>query len=126
MARRLVTLPTFTREADETDWHNSADGIRYSQQVTDDALKAGVFVRGGVTPESLAALDEATEMMRLKPISIRIPERDIAEARALAEEAGVGYQLVLKRAIRAGLDTIRGQARGRTVTDRLESRNKLP
>jgi hypothetical protein len=106
MARKLVTLPRFTNEAAEADWHNSSDGVRYSEQVTDAALKAGAFVRGPVTRESLAALDEATEMMRLKPISIRIPERDLAEARALAEQAGVGYQLVLKRAIRAGLDSI--------------------
>lgn len=75
MARKLVTLPTFTSEADEADWHSSAEGIRYSEQVTDAALEAGAFVRGAVTPESLAALDEVAEMMRLKPISIRIPKR---------------------------------------------------
>ena len=38
-----------------------------------------------------------------KAISIRLPVADLERAKQIAERVGVGYQTVLKRAIRTGL-----------------------
>jgi len=38
-----------------------------------------------------------------RAISIRVPIADLERARRIAEETGVGYQTVLKQAIRDGL-----------------------
>jgi predicted DNA binding CopG/RHH family protein len=38
-----------------------------------------------------------------RPISIRIPVADLERARRIAAAVGVGYQTVLKEAIRLGL-----------------------
>jgi predicted DNA binding CopG/RHH family protein len=38
-----------------------------------------------------------------RPISIRVPIADLEHAQQIAEKAGVGYQTVLKQAIRKGL-----------------------
>jgi predicted DNA binding CopG/RHH family protein len=38
-----------------------------------------------------------------RSISIRVPIADLEQAQQIAERTGVGYQTVLKQAIRAGL-----------------------
>ncbi len=38
-----------------------------------------------------------------RAISLRVPIADLERAKQIAEETGVGYQAVLKRAIREGL-----------------------
>jgi predicted DNA binding CopG/RHH family protein len=38
-----------------------------------------------------------------RSISIRVPIADLEQARRIAERTGVGYQTVLKQAIREGL-----------------------
>ena len=46
---------------------------------------------------------EQAKKSATRSISIRIPITDLERARRVAEETGVGYQTVLKRAIRDGL-----------------------
>jgi predicted DNA binding CopG/RHH family protein len=50
-----------------------------------------------------------------RAISIRIPIADLERAARIADETGVGYQTVLKRAIRAGLQKARLSGRGAPV-----------
>jgi predicted DNA binding CopG/RHH family protein len=42
-----------------------------------------------------------------RSISIRVPIADLEQARQIAEKTGVGYQTVLKQAIREGLKRAR-------------------
>lgn len=46
---------------------------------------------------------EQAKATATRAISIRIPIADLERAKRVAEETGVGYQVVLKRAIREGL-----------------------
>ncbi len=46
---------------------------------------------------------EQAKQNATRSISIRVPIADLEEAQRIAEKAGVGYQTVLKQAIREGL-----------------------
>jgi predicted DNA binding CopG/RHH family protein len=51
----------------------------------------------------LERLMEQAKQTATRAISIRIPIADLEQAQRIAAATGVGYQAVLKRAIRAGL-----------------------
>jgi predicted DNA binding CopG/RHH family protein len=51
----------------------------------------------------LAELVEQAKAKAMKAISIRVPVADIERAQEIADKQGVGYQTVLKQAIREGL-----------------------
>jgi len=51
----------------------------------------------------LAELMEQAKEKATKAISIRVPVADIERAQEIADKQGVGYQTVLKQAIREGL-----------------------
>ena len=51
----------------------------------------------------LAELMEQAKAKATKAISIRLPIADIELAKGIAETKGIGYQSVLKQAIRKGL-----------------------
>jgi predicted DNA binding CopG/RHH family protein len=51
----------------------------------------------------LAELVEKAKAKATKAISIRLPVADLAIAKQIAAQQGVGYQTVLQRAIREGL-----------------------
>ena len=46
---------------------------------------------------------EQAKQSATRAISIRIPIADLERAKRIAEQTGVGYQTVLKRAIRQGM-----------------------
>lgn len=108
MARKPVQMPNFASEADEAEWWNSPAGVRYAEQTSEITRAAGVFLRPAapVTIQDIERLQEAARLLQLRPISIRFPEQDIADAKAIADAEGIGYQLVLKQAARAGLDAM--------------------
>jgi len=54
-------------------------------------------------PKVLERLMEQAKETATRAISIRIPIADLERAERIAGETGVGYQTVLKRAIREGL-----------------------
>ena len=58
-------------------------------------------------PKVLEQLMEQAKESATRSISIRIPITDLERARRVAEETGVGYQTVLKQAIRDGLKRVR-------------------
>lgn len=108
MARKTLEMPRFASEADEAEWWNSPAGVRYAEQTSEITQAAGVYLRpmAPVTIEDLQRLREAARLLQLRPISIRLPEQDIADAKVIADSQGIGYQLVLKQAARAGLDAM--------------------
>ncbi len=54
----------------------------------------------------LAELVEKAKANVTKAISIRLPVTDLDRAQQIAAKEGIGYQTVLKRAIRAGLKKV--------------------
>ena len=54
----------------------------------------------------LAELVERAKAKVTKAISIRLPVADLEHAQKIAAKEGIGYQTVLKRAIRAGLKRV--------------------
>jgi predicted DNA binding CopG/RHH family protein len=43
------------------------------------------------------------QVERTQQLTLRVPVNDVERARAIAKEKGIGYQTVLKQAIREGL-----------------------
>jgi hypothetical protein len=95
--------------ATEAVWHVTPEGRRRTQREFERALKRGEVLRskGSAIPPTdaklLVELVEKAKANATKAISIRVPIADLERARAIAERGGVGYQTVLKRAIREGL-----------------------
>jgi hypothetical protein len=107
---RKSSSPSKTKSAaEEADWYASPEGRRQTQREFDRALRAGTLrastglkvVR--TDPKVLQRLMEQAKENATRAISIRIPIADLERARRIAEKNSVGYQVVLKQAIRLGL-----------------------
>ena len=107
MARKLKA--DLESAAAEAAWYASQEGRRQTQREFERALKRGAILRseGSTLPlidvKVLAELVERAKENVTKAISIRLPLADLARAQRIAAKEGIGYQTVLKRAIRAGL-----------------------
>jgi hypothetical protein len=93
----------------EADWYATPAGRRQTQREFARALKEGTLVRSAGSkitksdPKMLEKLLEEARRYATRSISIRVPIADLEQAQEIAERTGVGYQTVLKEAIRAGL-----------------------
>ena len=93
----------------ETDWYASPEGRRQTQREFERALKNGTLIRSTgspipkTDPNVLVRLLEQARMNATRPVSIRLSIADIELAKSLASKQGIGYQTVLKQAIRKGL-----------------------
>ncbi len=109
MPRKSASVRRFKSEADEADWYATSEGRRQTQREFARALREGKLSRsaGLRTVETdaklLERLMEQAKEDATRAISIRVPIADLERAKRIAEETGVGYQTVLKRAIRVGL-----------------------
>ncbi|MGD1096993.1 MAG: hypothetical protein ABSB35_34015 [Bryobacteraceae bacterium] len=109
MARKSTDVPRFKSDAEEADWYATPQGRRQTQLEFARALRAGTFSRSSglkgakTDTNALERLMEQAKESATRAISIRIPIADLERAERIAEETGVGYQTVLKRAIREGL-----------------------
>jgi hypothetical protein len=94
----------------EADWYVTPQGRRQTQREFGRALKDGTLIRSAGSniaksdPGVLEQLLEEAKRNATRSISIRVPIADLEQARRIAEKTGVGYQTVLKRAIREGLN----------------------
>ena len=99
-------------EPAEAAWYASQEGRRQTQREFERALKRGTILRseGSTIPltdaKVLAELVEQAKANATKAISIRLPVADLEQAQRIAAKEGIGYQAVLKRAIRAGLKKV--------------------
>jgi predicted DNA binding CopG/RHH family protein len=96
-------MPKFKDEGAEADWWASPAGRAYLKQKSRETQASGLKPEGS---KMVASLNKK----RTIQIAIRLPETDLAKARALAERKGVGYQTLLKMFVREGL--IREARRG--------------
>lgn len=109
MPRKSTHSPSLRPEADEAGWYATPQGRRETQRQFARALKDGTLVRSSglkipkTDPAVLRQLVEQAARNATRSISIRVPIADLEEAKRIAEKAGVGYQTVLKQAIRDGL-----------------------
>lgn len=96
-------------EEQEAAWYATAEGRRQTQREFERAVASGKVIRSEgstIPPTDLSLLAELVEKAKAnatKPVSIRLPIADLERAREIAAKEGIGYQTVLKRAIRAGL-----------------------
>lgn len=109
MPRKSTKVSKFNSEADEADWYTTPEGRRQTQREFARALRAGTLSRSAglrvarTDPTLLRQLMERAKESATRAISIRVPIADLERAKQIAEKTGVGYQTVLKQAIRAGL-----------------------
>ena len=109
MPRKPTSASKIKTEAEEADWYTTPKGREQTQREFARALRAGTLVRSPglkvvrTDPKLLERLMEQAKENATRAISLRIPIADLERAKQIAEKRGVGYQVVLKRAIREGL-----------------------
>ncbi|MGA7885104.1 MAG: hypothetical protein WCA44_05130 [Acidobacteriaceae bacterium] len=112
MARKSAKTPTFRSESDEAAWYATPEGRRQTQRAFERALRNGSLGRSSgirtrkTDPNILADLIEQAKARATRPVSIRIPVVDLERAREIAAKKGIGYQSVVKEAIREGLKRV--------------------
>ncbi|MGH9449909.1 MAG: hypothetical protein ACRD11_05130 [Terriglobia bacterium] len=109
MPRKSSDARKFKSEASEADWYATPEGRRQTAREFTRALSAGKLSRSTglkitkTDPKLLERLMRQAKENASRPISIRLPVADLERAKQIAERSGLGYQTVLKRAIRKGL-----------------------
>jgi len=109
MPRKSTDVRKFKSEAEEADWYSTPEGRRHTQREFVRALRDGTLSLSAglrITKTGRKSLEQLMDLARqsaTRAISIRIPVADLERAKQIAEETGVGYQTVLKQAIREGL-----------------------
>ena len=109
MPRKSAELTKSKSETEEVDWYASPEGRRRTQREFERALKNGTLIRSGgarmprTDPKVLERLLEQAKASATRPVSIRVPVADIELAKSIASKRGIGYQTVLKQAMREGL-----------------------
>lgn len=92
--------------AEEAAWYATPQGRIQTQREYERALRSGTVLRSDDQTELLRLVEQA-KATATRAVSIRIPVADLELARAIAQTQGIGYQTVLKRAMRAGLQQAR-------------------
>lgn len=109
MPRKSTDVPKFKSEADEADWYRTPQGRRQTQREFARAIKDATLIRSHgseiakTDPKVLRQLMEQAKQNATRSISLRVPIADLEQAQRIAEKTGLGYQTVLKQAIREGL-----------------------
>ena len=111
MALRSAKLHESGAVTEEIDWYASPEGRRQTQREFEIALKDGTLTQSSgartprTSPNVLKTLLERAKARATRPVSIRLSIADIELAKHIASKRGMGYQTVLKEAIRVGLKT---------------------
>jgi predicted DNA binding CopG/RHH family protein len=109
MPRKSTDVPKFKSNAEEADWYATPQGRRQTQREFSRALTDGTLIRSTgsriakTDPKVLEQLMRQAKQNATRSISIRVPIADLEQAQRIAEKTGIGYQTVLKQAIREGL-----------------------
>jgi len=109
MPRTSTDVPKSKPGAEAVEWYATPQGRRQTQREFARALKDGTLIRSAgskiakTDPKVLQQLMEQAKQNATRAISIRVPIADLEQAQRIAEKTGVGYQAVLKQAIREGL-----------------------
>ena len=88
MPRKKLVVPAFKTEKEEARWWD-----KHRSEVEADLRAA---MRQSKTMSLSSVLAQARQKSDLRPVTIRLPSADIATARQLASEKGIGYQTYVK------------------------------
>jgi predicted DNA binding CopG/RHH family protein len=88
MPRKKLVIPSFTSEREEAAWWE-----KHRATVEADLRAA---MRGGKTVALHDVMARAGRKKELLPVTIRLASDDIATARQLADDKGIGYQTYIK------------------------------
>ena len=110
MPRKSTNVPRFKSDTEEAGWYATPEGRRQTQREFVRALRPGTLSR---VPGLKAAktdskvleqlMEQAKRKARLAPFQFAYRLPILSSAERIAKKTGVGYQTVLKRAIREGL-----------------------
>src|SRR5215831_16560284 len=109
MPRKSADRSKQPPEPEESAWYATPEGRRRTQREFTRAAREGKLKRSGglkipkTDAKLLEALMEQARRDTTRAISIRLPIGDLERAKEIAARTGVGYQTVLKEAIRDGL-----------------------
>jgi predicted DNA binding CopG/RHH family protein len=109
MLRKSTDVSKSKSSAEEAGWYATPQGRRQTQREFARAFKDGTLIRSTgskiakTDPRVLQQLMEQAKRNATRAISIRVPIADLEQAQRIAEKTGIGYQTVLKHAIREGL-----------------------
>ena len=109
MPRKSAELAESRSETEGAGWYASPEGRRQTQREFERALKNGALIRSSgvriprTNPKVFETLLEQAKANATRPVSIRVPIADIELAKSIASKQGIGYQTVLKQAMRKGL-----------------------
>ena len=109
MPRKSTDGTKVMAKAEEADWYATPQGRLQTQREFARAVKDGTLIRSTgskiakTDPNVLEQLMEEAKRNATRSISIRIPIADLEQAQRIAQRTGVGYQTVLKQAIKDGL-----------------------
>ncbi len=105
MPRKKLVIPSFKREGDEAAWWD-----KHRAEVEADLR---VAMRDSKTISLSDVLAQAKRKKNLLPVTIRLASEDIATARQLADDKGIGYQTYIKLLLHQALQKEAGrQGRG--------------
>jgi len=88
MARKKLTIPTFKTEREEAVWWD-----KHRAEVEADLR---VAMREAKTIPLSEVLSQSKRKKELLPVTIRLASEDLATARQLADDQGIGYQTYIK------------------------------
>jgi len=109
MPRKSTDVMKLKANTGEAGWYATPQGRRQTEREFARALKDGTLIRstGSKIAKSdrnvLEQLMQEAKRNATRSISIRVPIADLEQAQQIAKKTGVGYQTVLKQAIREGL-----------------------
>ena len=113
---KKTNMPPMTqaeREAERkaADWYSSPAGRKHIERVMNKGMRDGtaIIVDGSKVKlnnqATIEALLQEARDKSTRAVSLRIPIADLDAAKRIAAKKRIGYQTVLKQAIRAGLQT---------------------
>ena len=91
MAKKKLIIPKFASEAADARWHD-----RHKREL-ESAMQRRIQEGSALT------LRQAVTRAKLRPVTIRLATADIATARGLAAQKGIGYQTYIKLLLREAL-----------------------
>ena len=106
MPRKKLVIPTFKSEAEESVWWEK------HRAAVEAELRSAM--REGQTISLKDVLTQANRKKELLPVTIRLASEDVATARQLADDKGIGYQTYIKLLLHDALQKEAGrQSRAR-------------
>ncbi|MGA7234984.1 MAG: hypothetical protein WBY44_04860 [Bryobacteraceae bacterium] len=96
MKKKPMVMPKFVNASEEADWWASREGREFVKQ------KAAAAGKKGVSPRGSRLVGQVKTAASVQ-IALRLPGPDLAKARELAAQKGIGYQTLLKMLVHEGL-----------------------